>query len=369
MWVVGLAPDKIGSYEELMMEMSRNSRKMGFSMTFVFTGEPIRELKDMLNSAGAKTITLPVNNRFNILAIMKLRGVIIKEKITILHSNFAIANSLSFFAVFLSKVPIYFWHQHNFMGTGASLLRWLYLRTLGATAKRVIVISEAMKKNLISAGLKEQKIEKIYNGINVDKFNVTNEKRKELENEFGITKKTFVLALIGDSRPEKGHIFLLRAFAMLNRQFPESLLLFVGGKVGQCYEELKNEAENTGLRDKVIFTEMRNDIPYILQLSNIVVVPPTIEVSLYSIMEAMAASKPVIASSVGGIPEIVKDKITGILVPPGDIGILKEEILNLINNPSLREKMGSEAFRLANDRFNLKRQAKEILELYESFIN
>jgi len=144
--------------------------------------------------------------------------------------------------------------------------------------------------------------------------------------------------------------------------------LLIGSKHGPYHEELKNETKKLGLEDKVFFTEMRSDIPQILNISDIVIVPPTLEVSLYSIMEAMASFKPVIATQIGGIPEVVADGKTGILFPKGDVDTLTKAVNYLISNPETRRRMGSLGRRIVEEKFNLNRHVEEFLDLYEELL-
>lgn len=368
-WVVGFSPEKIGSYEEMMLAMAEAFKARGAEISFVFPDEPLQKLKDSLLKAGSKVFIMPTIGRFDLKAIFKLAGLIKKEKIDIVHSNFDRANLCSCFASYLARAPVYIWHQHNFMGSKANVIRRLFLKLLGIMADKVIVITDAMKKNLVSVGLNERKIKIIYNGIKIEKFNFDSKSTADvLKKEFNIDLSFTVLTCIGDARPEKGHIFLLKAFSEINKKFPRSILLLIGAKNGPCYEDLRSETERLKLGSRVIFTEMRSDVPQILSISDIVIVPPTMEVSLYSIMEAMASFKPVIASRVGGIPEVVKDGEAGILIAPSDIEALSKAVEYLISNPLVRDRMGKAGRQAVAERFNIKRDIEQLLMLYEEIM-
>lgn len=369
LWVIGFTPEKVGSYEEFIFLVASEVAKMGGKVCFAFPGKPIAPVEEEIKKRGARIYLIPMRSRFDLISAVKIANLIRKEGINIVHSNFDRANYPCLYAAIATRPAVYIWHQHNFMSNRYVFARKILFALINKAANVMIVITNAMKDNLMDAGFNPSKIEVIYNGINLDKFKEHDEgKSVRIRKELDIPKGYMVVTCIGDARPEKGHALLLKAFIEVNNEYPNSILLFVGGKAGQCYRDLKDEVEKTGFNNKVIFTEMRSDVPEILGISDIIVMPPIIEVSLYSIMEAMEASKPVVASNVGGIPEVIKDRITGILFPPGNIESLKNEIVKLIKNPSLRENIGSAAREWTNKKFDVKRQVKDILELYEKFI-
>lgn len=369
MWAIGFVPEKIGSYEELMFLMTEQAINKGFKISFVFPAEPIRNFKEKILSLGAQVFIIPMRKRIDVGAIMQLSALIKKEKPTVLHSNFDLANFTSCFAVLFAKTPVYIWHQHNFMSNRFRLIRKLFFKFLSLVADKIIILSEAMKKDFILKGLKKSKIERIYNGIKIDKFNIDPQQfESDLRNEFNILPNSIVLTCVGDARPEKGQIFLIKAFFKIVKEYPQSNLLLIGGKTGPCYNELKEWVKKLSLVSRVVFTEMRSDIPQILHISDIAIVPPTMEVSLYSIMEAMASFKPVIASRIGGIPEVVVDGETGIMTAPCNIEALSEAIVYLISNPLAKEKMGRAGRRIVEEKFDIKRNVKQLLALYEQIM-
>lgn len=369
MWVVGFTPEKIGSYEELMFYMAKQAIDKGFEISFVFPAGPIKKFEEKILQLRAYVFIAPLRKRIDIKAIKYLASLITKEKPTILHSNFDLGNFNSYFATLCAKVPIYIWHQHNFMGERLSLIRRLFLGLLSWRVDKIVVLSGSMKKDLISKGVRENKISIVYNGISVEKFSPLGlEGNVNLKKEFGISSDTIALTSVADSRPEKGLIFLIRAFSRVANKYPQCILLLVGSKKGPCYNELKEEGEKLGIAEKIFFTEFRNDVPDILHISDIVIVPPTMEVSLYSIMEAMASFKPVIASRVGGIPEVVKNKETGILVTPRDAEALSNVIDYLISNPLVREKIGKAGRLIVEEKFSIKRNVEQLLMLYEQIL-
>jgi glycosyltransferase involved in cell wall biosynthesis len=366
MWVVGFAPEKIGSYEELIFCLAEQAKRNNYEISFVFPGEPLANFKDRLLKLGGQVFVSPVKKRTDVKGILQLAKLINKERPTILHSNFDMANFNCYFATLFARVPIYVWHQHNLMGEKLGYIRNIFLRLLSIQVASIIAISEAVRNDLVLKGAIKQKIEKIYNGIETDKFNsISPAEINRIKEEFNIPLDAIVLISVGQARPEKGLIFLIKAFSRAIERCPNSILLLIGGKNGPCYDELLEEAIKLKLKDKIFFTGMRNDVARILQAADIVVVPSLLEGLSYSIIEGMAASKPIIASRVGGIPEVVKEGETGMLVAPSDVKGLSDAIAYLTANLSVRVGMGEAGRKVAEEKFNIKRNVEQIFELYK----
>lgn len=369
MWVVGFTPEKIGAFEESIFYITEECLKKGFKIFFIFPGNPIQSVGEKLSSLGAKIFILPIKKRIDLKFIKQAIILIKKEKMDILHSCFDLANFNSYFAALLSRVPIYIWHQRNLMGESLPLLRRVFLKFLGSRADKIIAVSDAVKNDLILKGASREKVERIYNGINIEKFNLTSQAESDkLKKEFNVSADSIVLISVGQARPEKGLIFLVKAFSAIAVKHPSSILLVIGGKNGPCYGELRSEAEKLEISDRVFFTEMRSDVPDLLHISDILILPSLLEALANSVLEGMAASKAVIATRIGGVPEIVMDGENGILVAPKDSISMSNAIDRLISNPSLRKQMGEAGRRIVEEKFNLKNSIERLFDLYKRLI-
>lgn len=175
-------------------------------------------------------------------------------------------------------------------------------------------------------------------------------------------KKDMVLLHVGTFAPQKNHLLLIEAFALAVKEYPMMQLWLVGD--GPLRPDIEKLTKEKGLEGKVLFLGLRDDIPKLLSNSDIFLLPSAWEGVPLTVLEAMAAGKPVIATAVGGVPELVKDGETGILVPPGDPQALVQAILPLVKDPMLRERMGKEGQRRAIERFDITQTAREYEELY-----
>lgn len=196
----------------------------------------------------------------------------------------------------------------------------------------------------------------IYNGIPTACFVL----RAGRDNAKG--EKDVVLLHVGRFAPQKNHLLLIEAFALAVKEYPTMQLWLVGdGPLQPAVERLVKEK---GLEEKVLFLGIRDDVPKLLADSDVFILPSDWEGVPLTVLEAMAAGKPVIATAVGGVPELVEDGATGVLVPPRDPEALAQGILRLVKDPDLRRRMGKAARERALEHFDISRTAREYEALY-----
>ena len=163
---------------------------------------------------------------------------------------------------------------------------------------------------------------------------------------------------------QKNHAMLLKAFAIGPASDPRARLLLVGD--GVLRGELEAEASALGLGDRVRFLGLRTDIPEILGASDVFVLSSDYEGNPLSILEAMAAGLPTVATAVGGVPSLLADETGGVLVQPGDAEGFSKAIGSLLGNRQLRESMGAAAARRAREHFDVTNMVRAYEEVYES---
>ncbi|RZT87885.1 glycosyltransferase involved in cell wall biosynthesis [Pseudonocardia sediminis] len=205
------------------------------------------------------------------------------------------------------------------------------------------------------------KIHVVHNGV--DPLPYPPRRDESLARELGLDPGRVVVGTVAVLRPEKDHAILLRAFADVASRCPEAVLLLVGD--GPLRRELAAAAAELGIADRVVFTGARRDVPRILPLIDIFVMSSRTEAFPMALLEAMAAGLPSVCTTVGGIPEIVEDGLTGHLVPPREPGPLATRLVELIATPSRRHAMGGAARRRLEDRFGLDRSVQLSEEMLE----
>jgi glycosyltransferase involved in cell wall biosynthesis len=224
--------------------------------------------------------------------------------------------------------------------------RWL----INHHVDRVVAVSGAVKKALLQSGIAEEKIEVIHNGVSLDRFDPSRIDRMEVRRELEIGEEDSVIGTVGKLHRGKGVYELLRAGAALAEGRPIRLL-FVGD--GPEREGIRQEAERLGIRERVIVTGIRQDVERLYAAMDVFALPSTCDEAFgMVIIEAMAMARPVVATMVGGIPELISPWENGLLVPPGDVPALREAITAYLDDRSLAEKTALRGRRTAEASFS-----------------
>ena len=179
--------------------------------------------------------------------------------------------------------------------------------------------------------------------------------------EFGIPRAAPLLGVVARLEAEKGHRHLIDAMPAILEAAPDTWLAIVGE--GSQADALKAQARN--ISDQIVFTGRRDDVSAITADLTVAVLPSLREAQGISILEAMARRRPVVASAVGGIPEVITSGVDGILVPPADPSALAVAVRSLLGDASLRQRIGEAGYRTVADRFSIDAQVKRIEAVYD----
>lgn len=300
---------------------------------------------------------------FDLLAFLRLFRFLRKNRIHIIHTHLPLANIIGRSIAWLAGVPIIISTEQSTYYE-KSLPFVMADRLLARITTQMTAISQAVQ--LFASGqahLDPEKFLIIPNCIpfrEIQIYSVSDRRKKR--RELGIREKQSVIITIGRLSPEKGHHVLLDAAQRVVEERSDVLFLFVGD--GPCKQSLISQVKQKGLEQNTLFLGFRQDIPALLQISTIMALPSLREGLSVSLIEASACYLPIVASRIGGIPEVVEDGVSGILVPPGDNLAMAKSILHLLDMPELRSAMGQEGRIIAVRRFDSEVVAKKTAELY-----
>jgi glycosyltransferase involved in cell wall biosynthesis len=255
------------------------------------------------------------------------------------------------------------------------------LARLTPSIDRLIAVSKAIMSKLEREGrLGSIPVDLIYNGVDMDRYDHT-EACCTLPEEYGFPEGTQMVGVIARLEPEKGHVTLLEAWPAVLANVPTARLLVVGE--GSMVEQLHDQAETLGLMGEpcegnvcvgtrharpgaaVVFTGRREDVPAVTAALDVAVLPSYREAQGLVILEAMALARPVVASDIGGIPEMIEDGVTGLLVPPHDAGALAAAIIRLLTDHPLADMIGRAGHRVVHERFCVERMVAAIEMVYD----
>ncbi len=236
------------------------------------------------------------------------------------------------------------------------------LRRLTPSMDRLVAVSKSIESKLADEGRTGVPISLVYNGVDLERYD-HQEPCCTLREEYGMEPGSPIVGVVARLEPEKGHPTLLDAWPMVLREFPDAYLLIVGE--GSRSEALAAQAAELRVGHRVVFTGRREDMPAVTAALDVAVLPSYREAQGLSVLEAMALSRPVVASNVGGIPEMIEDGVTGLLVPPRDPDALAAAILRLLRDHRLADMLGRAGHDLAYRRFCLEQMIASIEDIYD----
>ncbi len=245
---------------------------------------------------------------------------------------------------------------------------WLMHKTLIHGYDRVICLSHAAEAFARSHGLARAPLTMLHNGIDLAPFSrpPTREARTAGRAALGLPADAPVIAAVSVLRREKGIHRLIEAMAAIRQALPEARLLVVGD--GDEMDALRDQAAAAGLGGAILFTGYREDVAELLALADLFAHPTVFDALPTVVIEAMAAGLPVVASRVGGVPDMVRDGIEGRLVPPDDAPALAEAIIALLADSEARAVASRAARTRAWETFSLEGQVAELGEIYDALI-
>ncbi len=260
-------------------------------------------------------------------------------------------------------------HGRNMLDIDGRNRKYKILRRFYALfINQFIAMSKDLEKWLSDeVGISQKKITQLYNGVDLDKFSASATNKRS---EFGLDERDFLIGTVGRLQGEKDQSTLIRAFSLLvqDSSIKTSVKLLIVGD-GPDRHMLESLALELGLQDHILFLGERNDVPQLLGMLDLFVLPSLGEGISNTILEAMACSRPVVATHVGGNPELVRDGMTGYLVPPANEMTMAAAIKRYLESPSLVMAHGKEGRRVVEECFSIQAMVARYLDAYDAVMH
>ena len=304
-------------------------------------------------------------------ALLSLVRMLLKEKPDIVHTHTSKAGLLGRLSAKIAKADfiIHTPHGHIFYGHFGRLRSHLFIwieKIFSLFTHRLVALTSGEMNDYIALAVCQAgKLQKIHSGVDIAKFKTTAVNTIEKKRELGLSQNGAVVGFIGWLLPIKGPMNLLKAMEVVWHDLPDVQLVFIGK--GDLDLDLRTEAINGSGKGLVKFLGWREDIHEIMPIFDIFVLPSMNEGMGRVLVEAMAARKPIVASNVGGIPDLVKHEHNGLLVPPGDEKALADAIKKLLNNPEKSKRMGQRGQQICGQ-FSLEAMVSKLDHLYQELL-
>ena len=374
--------DKGGSAENTLLTVRGLDREMydvvlirGLSVESNMTEDEAGAVKESLREAereGVRVITVPslvrrVSPFYDLKAFFALIKILRHEHPDIVHTHTSKAGISGRWAAFFAGVPIIIHtpHGHVFWGYSGRCKTLFYIVLEKLTAcitDKIIALTEQEKKDHIHFHIApEDKFSVVHSGIDLDRFSNLSVDPAAMKRSLEIPEGNLVVGTTGRLTHVKGHRYLIEAASKIMNIRPDTTFVFLGD--GELSDELKNIASKLGIEENVKFPGWRPDVAEVMSIFDVFVLPSLNEGMGRVLVEAMALGKPIVASDVGGISDLVIHDRNGYLVPVGDVETLAARIKELLDDFGKREKMGNMGRRYAA-KYSSEEMVKKIDQLY-----
>lgn len=330
----------------LMREMARRRHDIWLAAP---QHSPLR-----LKAREASLPTIPFSQRLEVspVAVLKLFRILKDSSFDVLHLNTPRAILAGAVAARLEGRTLIVSSRRVNFPLRSKLSAWKY----NWLVDQVITVSDSINNTLVAEGVRPEIVTTVYEGVDMDWFDSINRAR------IPVGSPGPIVGTVAHLSSEKGHKILIQAVELLKNRFPKARFLIVGDGILEA--ELREVVSGSGLSDRIFFTGFRSDSEALMKSFDIFCLPSLSEGLSSAILAAMAVGLPVVASRVGGIPELVEDGTTGMLVSPGDAVELAAKLGLLIEDRGLRLKMGKAGRKRVEEEFTSQRKLAQTEALY-----
>ena len=362
-----------GGTEWQTVQLTRLLHESGKYRIFLASLSPEGPLRAEVERLGFHDIPLfPLQNFYNpnaLKQLSRLASLMRKNKIDLVHAHDFYTNIFGMAAATLARVPARIASRRETEGIRSPAKRWLERRAFN-TANAVVANAEAIRQQLISEGLPPEKVITIHNGLNVGHVTPKPDaQRDELLASFGLPNSRRFVTIVANMRHVmKDQATFLRAAQLTREAVPDSAFILAGE--GEQVPNLRQLASELGLAENAFFIGRCSRVADLLAISDVCVLSSKgVEGFSNSILEYMAARRPVVATDIGGAREQVVDGETGYIVAPEDFKTMAQRLISLMQSPEKARQMGERGRARVLEHFSCEAQLRRVENLYERLLS
>ncbi|MGH7393317.1 MAG: glycosyltransferase, partial [Candidatus Rokuibacteriota bacterium] len=323
----------------------------------LIAGQPDRPLLAEAAAAGLPVVAVRMRGAFDARALIALRRLMRERGVALVHTHSSVDSWLATLAARSRRTPVV---RSRHVSIPIPRRRALVYRL----ADRVLASGEAVKAIVVAAGVAPERVVSVPAGIDTTRFH-GGVSGKTVRDELGLAGP--LVGLVADIRGSKGHRYFLEAARRVLAARPDARFLVVGHGVG--FDDVRRRVRELGLEREVVLTGFRRDVPEVMAALDVLVLPSIkSEATSQVIPQAFAVGTPVVATAVGGIPEVVRDGATGRLVPPADVPALAAAILDLLADPDAGLAMARAGQALVRERFTVDAMMERTTGVYRNLL-
>jgi glycosyltransferase involved in cell wall biosynthesis len=355
-------PRTLGGGERIVLKLADLLPKYGYRVSILtFSADPASA---GLQSPPCSVYLLPLQRTYDLTALrgsLELRKFLREQKIRVVQTFFESSDLWAGFVTKAMSSAKLIWSRRD-MGILRTGKHHAAYRLMASAPDRVFAVSEQVRRHCIDVdGIKPSRVQTIYNGLDLADWSSASSAAKQ-EGEALVTT-------VGNIRRVKGHDVFIRAAASVAAQFPKATFSIAGDVLEPDYfVELQAMMRDLKLSGRFRFAGGVKNLREHLATADVFVLPSRSEGFSNAIVEAMAASLPVVATNVGGNGEAVRDGVSGVIVPPEDPNALAAAIVQLLSDPAKARRMGAEGKRLAAEKFTTEAMMTQITNVYQCLL-
>jgi glycosyltransferase involved in cell wall biosynthesis len=337
--------------------LAEELQKYGYP--FKFYVQPDSPLHTKAKEAGLPVIPLKMRGETDFWAILRLASGMKRSRCRLVHFHDAHSVAVGSVAASLARVPLRVISRNVDFPLKKNILSQLkYTKNIDV----IIAVSKGIKKVLVDGGIDPALIKIIPDGIDYSPFDEV-AASDYLRRELNFESDDFLVGIVAHLADHKGHKYLIKATEILKTKAPKAKVIIVGG--GPLRMELDKLVKQTHVEDMVFFLGFREDVPQILASLDLFVLSSYLEGMGSSILDAMASRLPVVATRTGGIPEVVLNGETGLLVPPRNPAALAKAILRIYEDRELGIRLGQKGYEVVHQKFSAEAMAAKVIYEYK----
>ncbi len=368
-----------GGMKGHLVTLVRGLQEKGYQVEAACPGNSVlaRDLAELDIPVFNIDLVGPLNLTHDLICIKQLREIFLTNQYDIIHFHGSKAGLVGRIASILAGCKNTVLTVHNFIiyrevPTAKKIIYRYGEKLLSRVTAKIITVSKALRDDLIdNYQIAPEKITAIYNGIDLSRYRQSPDSTAARA-KYGIPAEAVVVGTVARMAPQKGLNYLIEAIpgikTRVSQMSREADILFVLAGDGPLRPELQKLTGQLGIGGTVLFPGFVEDIGELFACLDIFVVPSIAEGLSITTMEAMAAGLPVIASRAGGLPELVRDGETGLLVEPRDPEGLAEAVARLISDPETRTRFGTNGRHLAGQEFGAGKMVSETCKVYDEIL-
>jgi glycosyltransferase involved in cell wall biosynthesis len=342
-----ITPSRLGGAEEYFLRLIKSLRAAGHKVIVVTKRDT--PLRYEIEKCDVELHAWHTHGKIDPVTLSRLCRLIRRKRVDVINTHLTTASLLGAMAGRMTGVPVIA-HVHAADS-----------KTFFQFAHYLVAVAKGVEQHLTDQGVPAAKIHLLYYGVDLERY-AHPLPVAEAKARLGLPAETRTIGIVGSLIDRKGHRFLLQALKQIEPQTGPVHAIFAGE--GMLEENLREMAASFGMSERVHFLGFRRDVIEVVSALDVFALPSLKEGLSIAVMEAMALRRPVIATAIAGMPEVVRDGETGLLIPPGDVDALAQALLRLLNDPSFAERLANDGRHFLEQHFDQRDCLAEVERFY-----